>query len=75
MSARDQCWSRSPLITIALHLILRAARSATVAIVTETVPGGDFSTGGSSVTTTEYTLDGVAAVRYEVEPVDEVVEP
>jgi hypothetical protein len=41
---------------------------STVAIVTETAPGGDFTTDGSLVTTQEYTVDGVAAVRYEVEP-------
>jgi hypothetical protein len=43
---------------------------STVAIVTETPPGGDFTTDGSSVTTTEYTVDGVAAVRYDIEPRD-----
>jgi hypothetical protein len=43
---------------------------STVAIVTETLPGGDFTTDGSSVTTTEYTVDGVAAVRYDIEPGD-----
>jgi hypothetical protein len=41
---------------------------STVAIVTETAPGGDFTTDGSLVTTQEYTVGGVAAVRYEVEP-------
>ena len=43
---------------------------STVAIVTETAPGGDFTTDGSSVTTREYTVDGYAAVRYAVEPQD-----
>jgi hypothetical protein len=43
---------------------------STVAIVTETAPGGDFTTDGASVTTQEYKVDGYAAVRYEVEPGD-----
>lgn len=41
-----------------------------VAITNNMPPGGDFSPGGSSVTTREYTVDGVAAVRYEIEPTD-----
>lgn len=41
---------------------------STVAIVTEGSPGGDFTTDGTAVTTMEYTVDGVAAVRYEIEP-------
>ena len=38
----------------------------TVAIVGDMPPGGDFSTGGEIIRTDEYTVDGVAAVRYEV---------
>lgn len=37
-----------------------------VAVTIDLPPGGDFSTEGSSVTTEEYTVDGVAAVRYEI---------
>lgn len=37
-----------------------------VAIVGDVPPGGDFSTGGEITRTDEYTVDGVAAVRYEV---------
>ena len=43
---------------------------STVAIATETVPGGAFTTDGSTVTTEEYTVDGVPAVRYDVQPGD-----
>jgi hypothetical protein len=39
-----------------------------VAIETNIPPGGDFGPGGSVVATAEYTVDGVAAVRYEIEP-------
>lgn len=42
----------------------------TVAIVTEVPPGGDYAPGGASVTTTEHTVDSVAAIRYEIEPED-----
>ena len=42
---------------------------ASVAIVTDVPPGGDFGPGGAA-TTMEYTVDGVAAVRYEIEPED-----
>ena len=45
-----------------------------VAIVTDIPAGGEFDAGGASVTT-EYTVDGVAAVRYEVEPGGFVTEP
>jgi hypothetical protein len=37
-----------------------------VEIVGNVPPGGDFSTGGEITRTDEYTVDGVAAVRYEV---------
>lgn len=40
----------------------------TVAILTEVPPGGDFGPVGASVTSEDYTVDGVAAVRYEIEP-------
>ena len=43
---------------------------STVAIATEAQPGGDFTTDGSEVSTTEYTVDGIPAIRYEVEPAD-----
>ncbi len=45
-----------------------------VAITTDIPAGGDFDAGSASVTT-EYTVDGVAAVRYEVEPGGFVIEP
>jgi hypothetical protein len=37
-----------------------------VEIVGNVPPGSDFSTGGEITRTDEYTVDGVAAVRYEV---------
>ena len=37
-------------------------------IVINLPPGGDFMTDGSSVETEEYTVDGVAAVRYTIQP-------
>jgi hypothetical protein len=40
-----------------------------VAITVDIPPGGDFSTGGTA-TSTEYTVEGVPAVRYEITPVD-----
>ncbi len=36
-----------------------------VAIITDVPPGGDFSTGGEILRSDEYTIDGMAAVRYE----------
>ena len=42
----------------------------TVAIATDVPPGGDFAPDGASVTTEEYTVDGAAAVRYEIDPGD-----
>lgn len=42
----------------------------TVAIVTDVPPGGDYAPGGALVTTTEHTVDSVAAIRYEIEPGD-----
>ena len=36
------------------------------AIAAELPPGGDFSTDGEITRTDEYTVDGVAAVRYEI---------
>lgn len=39
-----------------------------VAIEANLPPGGDYGPGGSSVTTQEYTVDGVAAVRYDLRP-------
>ena len=41
----------------------------TVAIATDVPPGGDFVPDGASVTT-QYTVDGFAAVRYEIAPGD-----
>ena len=38
----------------------------TVAIVGDVPPGGDFSTGNEILGSERYTVDGVAAVRYEV---------
>lgn len=37
-----------------------------VEIVGNVPPGGDFSTGGEIIRADEYTVDGVAAVRYEI---------
>jgi hypothetical protein len=37
-----------------------------VVIVADVPPGGDFSTDGEILATEEYTVDGVAAVRYEI---------
>ena len=37
-----------------------------VEIVGNVPPGGDFSTGGEIIRSDEYTVDGVAAVRYEI---------
>ena len=45
-----------------------------VAIVTDVPPGGDFDAGSVS-TPMEYTVDGLAAVRYEIEPGGFVTEP
>ena len=42
----------------------------TVAIVADVPPGGDFVLDGASVTTEEYTVDGAAAVRYEIDAGD-----
>ena len=39
-----------------------------VAIEADIPPGGDYGPGESTVTTQEYTVDGVAAIRYEIEP-------
>ncbi len=41
-----------------------------VAVTVNVPPGGDFDPGGASFTTEEYTVDGVAAVRYDIEPTD-----
>ena len=41
-----------------------------VAIETDIPPGGDYQHGGASATTEEFTVDGVAAVRYDIEPTD-----
>ena len=41
-----------------------------VAVTVNVPPGGIFDPGGESFTTEEYTVDGVAAVRYEIEPTD-----
>lgn len=41
-----------------------------VAVTVNVPPGGDFDPDGASFTTEEYTVDGVAAVRYEIEPTD-----
>lgn len=40
----------------------------TVAIAANLPPGGDFGSGGSAVTPQQYTVDGVAAIRYDIEP-------
>ena len=41
---------------------------ASAAIVANLPPGGDYEPDGSSVETMEYTVDGVAAVRYTIQP-------
>jgi hypothetical protein len=41
-----------------------------VAVTVNVPPGGDFDPDGAASTTEEYTVDGVAAVRYEIEPAD-----
>ncbi len=49
---------------------MRPDDQSTVAIATEIPPGGEFTTDGSTVTTEEYTVDGVAAVRYDIQAGD-----
>lgn len=41
-----------------------------VAVTVNVPPGGNFDPDGASFTTEEYTVDGVAGVRYEIEPTD-----